>query len=107
MPQHQFSQYKFLPLNPREPYTNARVYGGGSSNGFASYNTDMWISAIDNNPDHGHENGNLYTRFWYIEDSRIKNAKGLNFELKLRKTCKYVNEITLETKVQTPQVVHY
>ena len=63
----------------------------------------MWISAIDNNPDHGHENGNLYTRFWYIEDSRIKNAKGLNFELKLRKTCKYVNEITLETKVQTPQ----
>jgi len=103
MPQHQFSQYKFLPLDPQEPYTNAKVLKRADSNGFKGYNGDMWLSAIDNNADHGHNEGNLYTRFWYIEDSRLNAFKGISFELKLRKTCKYINEITLETKVQTPQ----
>ena len=110
MPQHTFTTYKMFPITvpDDDPIVNPRVEigTGGNTNykGFAEYNAEMWISAVDNSQKPWTDS-NLYQRFWSIEDSRTKVFKGLKFELKLRKTCDYVNTINLKTKIITPQGV--
>lgn len=57
------------------------------------FNYPMWIKA-------GYP-GNLYDRFWYIENPRYSNWKGFDFTAEIIFTCTEINALNLDGMVKT------
>lgn len=46
--------------------------------------------------------GNLYYRFWYIDDPRINEYKGIEYTLEIVRDCNLVNTIDFTKSIKLP-----
>lgn len=74
------------------------------------YNKDMWCMApVDTNLlNQGMKtykpffHGNLYDRFWYIDDPRINAYKGIEYTLEIVRDCDIINKIDFTKSIKLP-----
>lgn len=103
------TEYKVLIWDGDSPLDEARVRRQSYSEGLY-YNKDMWVAAevdsiltknniVTKKP---FVAGNLYDRFWYIEDPRLKNSHGLEYTAELVRDCDMLLSIDFYKSVLLP-----
>lgn len=69
------------------------VSGGSGTGANEQYNYPMWVDA--DRP------GNLWDRFWYIENPRYSNWAGLDYTIKILWNCVNLNAININGTIMT------
>lgn len=90
---------KLLILEDNFNWQKARIKSNYTVSGYNAvnhaYNYPMWVDA--------NLTGNLYDRFWQIEDPRNTSFKGFDVTIKIEWTCKALNDVNIDGTVLTNQ----
>lgn len=69
--------------------------GGTGVSHLQQYNYPMWVDA--------NHSGNLFDRFWYIENPRSSNWAGLDYTIKIEFDCLTLNSININGTIMTEE----
>lgn len=107
--QDQTAPERLLIHDTSTPLNDARVVKipfnkPGASEQYYHYNIPFWFSAGNDSTESEkiHITPNMYTRFWDINDPRIRNFRNIEFTLKIKRDCNILSTFSFDKKIILP-----